>query len=116
MMLQRIQQGVPQCFGIPGFRVGGAAFQFFNQEYWEGVNPSGVEELKNKGQALYRPLTTFTWATFDACGTPHGLAITGRHRADVDHCRTIDELGLGDASVGGVLIADPLVGELHRAE
>ena len=27
---------------------------------------------------------TFTWATFEACGTPHAIAITGRHRADVD--------------------------------
>lgn len=40
----------------------GAAFQFFNQEYWEGVNPEGGPVTKLRGQALYRPLTLFIWA------------------------------------------------------
>ena len=47
-------QGINDDFGV--------ALRLFGEEYWEGVNPSGVEELKNRGQALYRPLTTFTWA------------------------------------------------------
>ncbi len=41
----------------------GVALALFGEEYWAGVNPSGVEELKNQGQALYRPLTTFIWGT-----------------------------------------------------
>ncbi len=48
-------QGVNDDFGV--------ALNLFTEEYWEGVNPSGVEELKNRGQALYRPLTTFIWGT-----------------------------------------------------
>ncbi|HEX5011215.1 MAG TPA: tetratricopeptide repeat protein [Planctomycetota bacterium] len=40
----------------------GAAFAFFGNEYWEGVNPDHPEALRIKGQALYRPLTLFAWA------------------------------------------------------
>ncbi len=40
----------------------GAAFALFTREYWDGVNPDKVEALKTRGQALYRPLTLFTWA------------------------------------------------------
>ena len=33
-----------------------AAFAFFGNEYWEGVNPDHPEALRTKGQALYRPV------------------------------------------------------------
>lgn len=39
------------------------AFDIFAQEYWEGVNPERSEALKARGQALYRPLTVFIWAS-----------------------------------------------------
>jgi len=55
-MMNRSMQGVVDDFGV--------AIDLFTQEYWEGVNPAGeIESLKAKGQALYRPLTLFMWAT-----------------------------------------------------
>lgn len=61
-----------------------AAFDFFTQEYWEGVNPNQVEALRTRGQALYRPLTLFLWGCvvaaqggWDATWGLHLLNIAG---------------------------------------
>jgi len=39
-----------------------AALEFFGHEYWAGVRAEMPEALHPQGQALYRPLTLFTWA------------------------------------------------------
>jgi tetratricopeptide (TPR) repeat protein len=48
----------------------GVAFALFGKEYWEGVTPNRPAALRTRGQALYRPLTLFTWAMI---ANLHGL-------------------------------------------
>jgi predicted metalloprotease with PDZ domain len=45
----------------------------------------GIYEAANYDELIDHPVEigTFTLATFRACGVPHDIAITGRHRADI---------------------------------
>jgi predicted metalloprotease with PDZ domain len=55
----------------------------------------GTYQASNYDELIDHPveLGTFTLATFKACGVQHDIAITGRHRADMDRlCRDLKTL------------------------
>ena len=63
----------------------------------KGAKPYGFGTYRaaNYDELIDHPVEigTFTLATFKACGVPHDIAITGRHRADMDRlCRDLKVL------------------------
>ncbi len=55
----------------------------------------GVYETADYDELIDHPVEmgTFSHATFEACGVPHEIAITGRHRADMDRlCADLAQL------------------------
>ena len=46
----------------------------------------GVYEATDHDEAIDHPVELGTWdlATFEACGVPHEVAVTGRHSCDLD--------------------------------